>query len=108
MSYYVYILLCEDGIYSTGIARDVESRFEEHRRGLGARYTRMRRPLRIVYVEEVNSLSEAVKRELQIKSLSHDEKSQLIPSHGKNDKVAPIFYVSSARPSAPIKRVDTR
>ena len=77
MTYYVYILLCEDGSYYTGYARDVESRFAQHGRGLGARYTKMHRPLRIVYVEEVDSRSEAVKRELEIKSLSHVEKSEL-------------------------------
>jgi len=81
VSYYVYILLCEDGSYYTGYARRVERRFEQHRRGLGARYTRMHRPLRIVYVEEVDSRSEAVKRELEIKSLSHDEKRELASSY---------------------------
>lgn len=81
MPYYVYILLCEDGSYYTGYARDVESRFEQHIRGLGARYTMMHRPLRIVYVEEADSRSEALKRELEIKSLSHDEKRQLVNSY---------------------------
>ncbi|MFQ6076806.1 MAG: GIY-YIG nuclease family protein [Candidatus Bathyarchaeia archaeon] len=80
MPYYVYILLCEDGSYYTGYTRDAESRFEQHKRGLGARYTMMRRPLRIVYMEEVESRGEAVKRELEIKSLSHEEKGELVGS----------------------------
>jgi putative endonuclease len=64
----------------------VEGRFERHRRGAGARYTRMRQPLRIVYVEEVASRRDAVKRELEIKSLSHDEKRELIISYEEHSR----------------------
>jgi len=77
MSYYVYILLCEDGSYYTGYTRDVEQRFEQHRNGLGARYTRIREPLKIVYVEECGSRSQAMERERQIKALGHSQKQQL-------------------------------
>jgi putative endonuclease len=81
MPYYVYIILCEDGSYYTGYARDVERRFERHKKGQGARYTRMHKPGKIVYLEEFDSRSEAMKRELEIKSLSHCKKRRLVTSY---------------------------
>jgi putative endonuclease len=77
MSYYVYILLCEDGSYYTGHTKDVKRRVERHRRGRGARYTKKHQPERVVYVEEFKSRSEAMKRELEIKSLDHSQKQKL-------------------------------
>jgi len=77
MPYYVYILLCEDGSYYTGYAKDVKRRVEQHKKGQGARYTRIHEPEKMVYVEEFDSLGEAMKREREIKSLSHSKKQQL-------------------------------
>jgi len=81
MPYHVYILLCSDGSYYTGYARDVKLRVERHKKGQGARYTKMHEPLKIVYVEEFDSRSEAMKREREIKSLSHSRKQQLTKSN---------------------------
>lgn len=78
MPYYVYIILCKDGSYYTGYTKDVEHRVEQHKKGQGARYTRMREAEKMVYVEEFNTRSEAMKREREIKSLSHSEKQRLI------------------------------
>ncbi|MGD8505746.1 MAG: GIY-YIG nuclease family protein [Candidatus Bathyarchaeota archaeon] len=78
MPYYVYILLCKDGSYYTGHTKDVEHRVEQHKKGQGARYTRMREAEKVVYVEEFNSRSEAMKREREIKSLTHSRKQRLI------------------------------
>jgi len=78
MPYYVYILLCEDGSYYTGYGADVKYRFEQHRKGRGARYTRMHKPEKIVYIEEFDSRIKAIKREQEIKSLSHSQKKRLI------------------------------
>ena len=78
MPYHVYILLCEDGSYYTGYAKDVKYRFEQHKKGRGARYTRMLKPEKIVYMEEFNSRSDAMKREQEIKSLSHNQKQRMI------------------------------
>ena len=78
--YSVYILLCQGGMLYTGIARDVAARFEEHRRGVGARYTASHRPRRIVYIEEVQNRSVALKREYVIKRLSRSQKLSLIQS----------------------------
>lgn len=78
MPYYVYVLLCKDGSYYTGHAKDVKHRVEQHKKGQGARYTRMHEPAKIVYVEEFNSRSDAMKREREIKSFSHSKKQRLV------------------------------
>ncbi|MFB0501984.1 MAG: GIY-YIG nuclease family protein [Candidatus Bathyarchaeia archaeon] len=80
MPYYIYILLCKDGSYYTGYAKDLKHRIEQHKKGQGSRYTRMHEAEEIVYKEEFNSRSEAMKREREIKSLSHSEKQRLINS----------------------------
>ncbi len=77
MPYYVYMILCKDGSYYTGYAKNLKNRVEEHKRGRGARYTRIHEVEKIVYKEEFNSRSEAMKREREIKSLSHRKKQQL-------------------------------
>ena len=81
MPYYVYILRCNDGSYYTGHAKDAEKRFKLHKNGRGARYTRMHEPEELVFVEEFDRRSEAMKRERQIKTLSHRRKHQLISNH---------------------------
>ena len=78
MGYYVYILLCQDGSYYTGYTQDLKKRLEQHLNGEGSRYTRMRKPERIVYVELFNSRSDAMKREREIKRLTRKEKVDLI------------------------------
>src|SRR3972149_3538326 len=77
-SYYVYLLLCDDGSYYTGYTNNVAARFERHKKGRGARYTRMRRPKTVVYVEEFKTRGAASKRERQLKALSHKEKYDLV------------------------------
>jgi len=77
-SYYVYLLLCDDGSYYTGYTNNVTSRLEKHKKGYGARYTRMRKPKRVVYVEEFRTRGDATRREQQIKALSHREKHELV------------------------------
>ena len=72
--WYVYILRCGDGSLYTGITTDVQSRLEAHRSGKGAKYTRGRAPLELVYREECGDHSQALKRELAIKSLTREEK----------------------------------
>ena len=76
----VYILRCSDDTLYTGITRDVERRIEEHNGSglLGARYTRARRPVRLVYFESHETRSEAARREYEIKHLSREEKEALI------------------------------
>jgi len=84
MPYYVYILLCKDGSYYTGYAKDIKHRVEQHKKGQGARYTRMHEAEKIVYVEEFDSRSEAMKRERQIKSLKQAEKRKLVNTYNSS------------------------
>ena len=74
----LYILRCGDGTLYTGITTDVEKRLEAHRSGKGAKYTRGRGPLELVYSEECGDHSAALKRELEIKALTREEKNKLI------------------------------
>ena len=76
-SWKLYILRCGDGSLYTGITTDVEKRLEAHRSGKGAKYTRGRGPLELVYSEDCGDHSAALKRELEIKALPREEKLKL-------------------------------
>ena len=73
----LYILRCGDGSLYTGIAVDVQARLAVHRSGKGAKYTRGRGPLELVYTEVCGSHSDALKRELAVKALPIEEKRKL-------------------------------
>lgn len=77
-TWYLYILRCADGTLYTGITTDVARRFAAHREGRGAKYTRGRGPLELVYREVCGTHSQALKRELEIKALSRQEKLALL------------------------------
>ena len=79
-SWYLYILRCGDGTLYTGITTDVEKRLEQHRTGKGAKYTRGRGPLELVYQETCLDHSQALKREAAIKRMSRQKKEILIKS----------------------------
>ena len=76
--WYLYMLRCGDGTRYTGITTDVDKRLEAHRAGKGAKYTRGRGPLELVYREECGTHSEALKRELEMKRLSREEKQKIV------------------------------
>ena len=78
--WFVYILRCADGSLYTGIAKDVDRRFEQHNTGTASRYTRSRLPVALEYQEEQPNQSKALKRELAIKALSRKAKDTLIQS----------------------------
>src|SRR4030067_3233512 len=84
--YYVYILLCENKSFYTGYTKSVKSRLRLHMNGKGARYTKMHRPHSLVYVEQLCSRSEAMKREKRIKKLSHKQKLRLLDFYSENTK----------------------
>ena len=75
---HLYIRRGGDGTLYTGITTDVARRLEAHRQGRGAKYTRGRGPLALVYQEKCGTHSQALKRELEVKALSRMEKEQLI------------------------------
>ena len=75
---YVYILKCRDNTLYTGWTKSLEKRLTAHNSGRGAKYTRARLPVEIVYFEEFEDKKEAMKREYAIKKLSREEKLKLI------------------------------
>lgn len=74
----VYILECGDGTYYTGVTDDLQRRFEMHCNGTGAKYTRGRGPLKIVYSHAVADRGTALRRECAIKKLPREKKIRLI------------------------------
>lgn len=78
MSHYVYVLKCADGSLYTGYTTDLERRIGEHNDGAGAKYTRGRTPVELVYTERFESRSAAMSREYAIKRLSRAEKEALV------------------------------
>ena len=85
MSFFVYILLCIDGSFYTGYTKDLEARTRLHQNGKGARYTKSHKPEKLAYVESFDCRGKAMKREQEIKRLSHQQKLELIEL--KNQKV---------------------
>ena len=77
---YVYIMECADGSYYTGWTTDLKRRLAAHNAGSGSRYTRIRRPVKLVYSEEHADRASAQRRELAIKRLSRPRKRALIAS----------------------------
>lgn len=75
---YVYILKCKDKTLYTGWTNDLEKRFKAHKEGKGAKYTRGRGPLELVYFEEYEEKSSALKREYEIKKMKRADKLKLI------------------------------
>ncbi len=78
----VYIVRCNDNTLYTGVAMNVERRIEEHNQNnsLGAKYTRTRRPVRLVYTEVMTTRSTACKREYELKQMTKLEKESLVAS----------------------------
>lgn len=77
-SWYVYILQCRDGTFYTGSTTDIERRLNEHNSGKGGNYTRVRRPVKIIYKKSSPDRSSAQKIEAQIKGLKRKDKIALI------------------------------
>ncbi len=83
-SWHVYIVRCNDGTLYTGITKNLDKRIDEHNSGNhGAKYTRFRRPVTLVYTEQVESRSDAAKREYQLKRIPLIKKNELIIASGR-------------------------
>jgi len=78
----VYILRCGDGSLYTGIAKDVQARVKQHSEGRGATYTRTRLPVKLLYLQESLTRSEALIREAQIKAMPRSKKEEIISVSG--------------------------
>ena len=88
---YVYILQCNDQTLYTGWTTSLQHRLETHNSGSGAKYTRSRRPVTLVYYEELSGKSDALKREAAIKPLTKSQKEALIASE-RNQLCMPESY----------------
>lgn len=78
MSWFVYILECKDKSFYTGITNDLERRLRAHNSGKGAKYTKARLPVRLIYRESHKTREDSLKREIEIKKLKRSEKLDLI------------------------------
>ena len=78
MSWFLYIVECEDGSLYTGIALDPQARFTAHAAGKGARYTRSHRPLRLLLTRAFPDRSSALKAEYQVKQMTADGKRRFV------------------------------
>ncbi|MBN2927147.1 MAG: GIY-YIG nuclease family protein [Eubacterium sp.] len=78
---YTYIVKCSDETLYTGWTNNLKKRMEAHNSGKGAKYTKNRRPVELVYFEEYDTKQEAMQREYAIKQLSRQKKLALIHSH---------------------------
>jgi len=72
--HFLYLVACADGSLYTGYTTDPSRRLAEHNSGRGSKYTRSRRPVRLVYLERRKSRAEALKREIQVKRMSRSQK----------------------------------
>jgi len=102
MGHFVYMIECADGSLYTGYSTDPEKRFKAHRAGKGARYTRSRKPVRIVYLEEFATRNEALSREWHIKKMRRADKKQLI------EKIGEMNHNSSSDDHRRILMTETR
>ena len=85
---YTYMLECADGTFYTGWTNDLPKRLKTHSAGKGGKYTRSRLPVKLVYAEEHEERTDAMRREVQIKRLSRKRKQELLDSAGN---VAPTL-----------------
>jgi putative endonuclease len=81
MSFYCYILQCVDGTFYTGWTTDPERRVAQHNKGIGAKYTSTRRPVKLVYLEIHLNRTQAMKRELAIKKMRRAQKKKIIEEY---------------------------
>lgn len=83
---YTYIVRCADGTLYTGWTNDLKKRIKAHNAGKGAKYTKTRRPVELVYFEHFATKEEAMSREYHIKQLKRAQKQALIDEMNKNNK----------------------
>ncbi len=84
MEFYVYLLRCRDNSLYCGYTKNLDNRLEKHNKGTASKYTSRRRPVRLVYFEKQETISSAMKREIQIKKFSKKEKELLVKNQQLN------------------------
>ena len=80
-TYYVYMLRCNNGTLYTGYTNNLENRIKLHNKGYGAKYTRDRRPVKLVWFKEYKYFKRAFKVEIAIKKLTHKQKEELVKEY---------------------------
>jgi len=85
----LYILKCKDGTYYTGITNDLSRRVKQHNEGTASRYTRSRRPVKVIFQEPCRSKSSALKKEYAVKSLTRKMKEAYIRTKKSGERGAP-------------------
>ena len=95
MNWSVYIILCSDNTFYTGITVNVFRRFDQHASGRGAKYFRSRQPKQLIYLEPGHNRSSATKREIDLKNLSKAEKSKMISSD--TNKITQLLLQNCSR-----------
>ena len=98
MSFYLYMLRCEDGSIYTGTAKDYLKRYEEHLNGKGAKYTRVRTPVTLLYAKEFATKQEAMKAEAAFKKFSRPKKETFIQTIGATVTRPVIIYLEGEHP----------
>tara|TARA_Y100001970_G_C13979238_1_gene722251 strand:- start:428 stop:673 length:246 start_codon:yes stop_codon:yes gene_type:complete len=78
MNWFVYMVKCNDSSIYTGITNNLKKRLDTHAKGNGSKYVRARLPFKLIYTEECQSRSEAIKREIEIKKLDKKNKELLV------------------------------
>ncbi|MDD5746484.1 MAG: GIY-YIG nuclease family protein [Candidatus Omnitrophica bacterium] len=86
-SCFVYILQCSDGTYYTGYTPDLERRVARHNNGRGAKYTRGRVPVKLVYARKYASVPQALREERRIKGLTRGQKERLLVNRRRREQV---------------------
>ena len=87
MNWVVYMLKCNDSSIYTGISNNLNRRLDTHAKGNGSKYVRARLPFKLIYIEERQSRSNAVKREINIKKLNKKNKELLIKLYNKKKEL---------------------
>lgn len=103
MPWFLYLIECADGSVYTGIAVDVQARFEKHLSGTGARYTRSRKPLHVLASFELADRSSASRAEYFVKRLTAPEKRALAAGARTLESVVPVAPVASVVPLADVE-----
>lgn len=78
---YTYILICKDGTYYTGWTNNLDKRLKDHNAGKGAKYTKARLPVSLIYYEEFQTKEDAMRREYAIKRMARNEKDSLVNAY---------------------------
>lgn len=91
---YTYILKCKDGSLYTGWTNNLEKRVKAHNSGQGAKYTKSRRPVELVYYESFTTKEEAMSREYAIKKMTRKKKEKLIRG-GRGEKGHPLMQIGT-------------